>query len=100
MGTAFLRSVQPVFAVSAYGPKSAIEPPKPRSVSETRTVSEWQPMATAPKDSSEILVCRAGAEDVFELIAWNPILRAWLDRNAEPYEGATHWLAIPPTPKH
>jgi len=63
-------------------------------------VSEWQPIATAPKDGSEILVCRAGAEDVFELIAWNAILRTWLDRNAEPYDGATHWLAIPPTPKH
>jgi hypothetical protein len=57
-------------------------------------------MATAPKDGSEILVCRAGDEDIFELIAWNAILMAWLDRNAEPYHGATHWLAIPPTPKH
>jgi hypothetical protein len=63
-------------------------------------VSEWQPISTAPKDGSEILVCRAGAEDIFEFIAWNPILRAWLDRNAEPHEGATHWLPIPPTPKH
>ncbi len=63
-------------------------------------MSEWQPIETAPKDGREILVCRAGEEDVFEFIAWNAILRTWLDRNAEPHTSATHWLDIPPTPKH
>ncbi len=63
-------------------------------------MAEWQPIATAPKDGSEILVCKAGNDDVLEFIAWNGILLAWLDRNAEPYHGATHWLPIPPTPKH
>ncbi|WP_244395958.1 hypothetical protein [Beijerinckia indica] len=63
-------------------------------------MSEWQPFSTAPKNGEEILACKAGSEEVVELISWNPILQAWLDRNAEPYHGATHWLPIPPTPKH
>jgi len=61
-------------------------------------MSEWQPIETAPKDGSEILVCKAYQDEVVELVGWNPILQAWLDRNAEPYRGATHWIAIPPIP--
>jgi hypothetical protein len=67
---------------------------------EVGELSEWQPFATAPKDGEEILVCKAGSDEIVEFIAWNPVLRDWLDRNAEPYHGATHWLPIPPTPKH
>ena len=63
-------------------------------------MSEWQPIATAPKDGQEILVCRAGTDDVVELVGWNEILHSWLDRNAEPYPQATHWLAVPPIPMH
>ncbi len=63
-------------------------------------MSEWQPIASAPKDGTEILVCKAGSEELVELISWNPVLLRWLDRNAEPYFGATHWMAIPPSPGH
>jgi hypothetical protein len=61
-------------------------------------VSAWEPMTTAPKDGSEILVCKAGSDDAVELVAWNIVLATWLDRNAEPYHGATHWLPVPPVP--
>lgn len=57
-------------------------------------------MASAPKDGTEILVCKAGSDELAELISWNPVLLRWLDRNAEPYFGATHWMAIPPFPGH
>jgi hypothetical protein len=67
---------------------------------EKKVVSNWQPFATAPKDGSEIIACKAGSEEVVQFVSWNAILREWLDRNAEPYQGATHWLPIPPTPMH
>ncbi|WP_034993565.1 hypothetical protein [Beijerinckia mobilis] len=63
-------------------------------------MSEWQPIGTAPLDGQEILACKAGSDEVVEMISWNFVLQSWLDRNAEPYFGATHWMKIPPIPQN
>ena len=57
-----------------------------------RDRNEWQPIDTAPKDGTEIIVCVAGTADV-EFVRWHHV--EWLDRTADPFDGATHWMSLP-----
>ena len=53
----------------------------------------WQPIATAPKDGSRIVVCEAGDQDTLRLVYWERLGEE--DRDSL---GVTHWLPIPDVP--
>lgn len=77
--------------------------------------TQWQPIATAPRDGTEILVLRGGRQYVAR---WQPQWRCWGVSVAEPdgrespfsdiserefgamtiYEGPTHWMELPDLP--
>jgi len=62
-------------------------------------MSEWQPIETAPKDGTMILVCWAGS-------GMHPIVSRWLLRSMawthpfnKPVNPPTHWMPLPEPPK-
>jgi hypothetical protein len=71
-------------------------------------MSEWQPIETAPKDGTAILVCSAWtmpdglyrvgwiADGFFDGGHW---LFGWLDLDPEEYSPPTHWMPLPAPPE-
>lgn len=69
---------------------------------------DWQPIETAPKDGSEVLLSTGGAD--MDFYRWNqdladmighvdqpPEQRGWADRCSDPPpEMPTHWMRIDP----
>jgi hypothetical protein len=56
----------------------------------------WQPISSAPKDGTEIIL---GSEDdtmVFGL--WSKAIGKWLTDSGEPMDWATHWMHRPTPP--
>lgn len=70
-------------------------------------MTEWQPIETAPKDGTTILLVRFyGAQVCGETDHWTVDVygddrpRDWCDTGGRPPEYAwTHWLPLPPPPK-
>lgn len=61
-------------------------------------MAEWQPIETAPKDGSEIILGIAGASSI-DFFRWNTDCNEWLDRTADPPHGPpTHWMPKPEPP--
>lgn len=62
---------------------------------------EWQPIATAPKDGTEILVLYGTQGNVKRLAYFSKLYGYWLSKG-EPQlgleENATHWVPLPPPP--
>lgn len=59
-------------------------------------MSEWRPIATAPKDE-EILVYE-GRTGQIEIVDWSDIEEGkWLSRDYDRIE-ATHWMPLPAPP--
>lgn len=65
--------------------------------------SQWQPIETAPKDGTRILVYRKGAKryplvsvDSFESVKW-PWPPCWYHSPSD--EQPTHWMPLPEPPK-
>jgi hypothetical protein len=56
---------------------------------------EWKSIETAPRDGTEIMAGQAGTGNV-EFVRW--IDGEWLDRTADPFDEATHWMPIPQPP--
>jgi len=57
--------------------------------------SLWQPIESAPRDSSDILVCRKGESPW--LAWWHEPAMQWVRlRKESPDVQPTHWLPIPP----
>lgn len=63
-------------------------------------MSEWRPIETAPKDSSEILVCGGYRHAV---AYWDEDDEAWVSdyrgKGNGAYVEATHWMPLPELPK-
>jgi hypothetical protein len=62
--------------------------------SRTSPVGGWEPIETAPRDGTLILVCRAGDKD------WPLRCRRWQDSHWRGWdaEDATHWMPLPAPP--
>lgn len=66
---------------------------------------EWQPIKTAPKDGTMILVwpSRAWIEecDKGEVVYWDVEEETWAGYGplADDYTGPTHWMPLPEPPK-
>jgi hypothetical protein len=65
---------------------------------------EWQPIATAPKDGSMVLLYPSGCwtedEDCGEVGFWDTDFNEWGRAGdvAEDYDGPTHWMPLPAPP--
>lgn len=63
---------------------------------------DWQPIETAPKDGTNILVC---AEDVMSTVKWDDFFKEWAlvvsgsQSEDDEFYGPTHWMPLPPPPK-
>lgn len=67
-------------------------------------MSEWQPIETAPKDGTPILVaCPYSSGVAVENVRWidRPRARGWRFHNYGPALGVqpTHWMPLPEPPK-
>ena len=79
---------------------------KPK-VSATGTVTrfgQWQPIETAPRDESAILVYGdAEGTRLYAVVFWDPVLRSWTcDWDGQHYDGPGDvfhgWMPLPPPP--
>lgn len=55
----------------------------------------WQPIDTAPKDGTEIIVGRSGCID---FVRWLDEF-GWCDRCSDEFFMPTHWMRMPDFPK-
>ncbi len=62
----------------------------------------WQPIETAPKDGTEILVVYPRQGGVMQLVYWRHHYRSWMSKG-ETVSGletnATHWMPLPEPPQ-
>lgn len=59
-------------------------------------MTEWQPIETAPKDGTPILVCDKGP---YAYVAeWFQHSRTWIGADKMYWE-PTHWMPLPEPPK-
>lgn len=58
----------------------------------------WQPIETAPKDASDILVCWSGSKTM-AVASWNG--DGWYEANDDVFYQSppTHWMPLPGAPK-
>jgi hypothetical protein len=66
---------------------------------ERESLSQWQPIETAPRDGTFILVID-DAETMQEVVYWWPEEQTWVSRNLARYgkEIIAWWIPIPPMP--
>jgi hypothetical protein len=72
-------------------------------------MTEWQPIETAPKDGSAILIWPAqsaltGSTEcmiISYVVRWHDWKEAWIEASGEEYDTfyPTHWMPLPPPPK-
>jgi hypothetical protein len=67
-------------------------------------MSEWQPIATAPKDGRAILACATKLLDWVQVVWWNDEGRDphfWSVSDGPTYhkDMFTHWMPLPDPPK-
>lgn len=61
---------------------------------------QWQPIATAPRDRSMVLICDQ-TRKVWKAVTayWNPDKESWeIISKHHPYDKPTHWFPVPPLP--
>lgn len=58
---------------------------------------EWQPIETAPKDGSAVILVRKWA-DHMAICFYNETFDEWVSRGSVPFHNATHWTHLPPPP--
>lgn len=62
----------------------------------------WQPIETAPKDGTDVLVWGPGCKSI--VASWNPAETRWSDGfwddglTDDPWIHATHWMPLPAGP--
>lgn len=61
-------------------------------------INGWQPIDTAPRDGTEIIVCQAGTGNVEFVRFYADGEAAWLDRTCDEFFHPTHWMPIPESP--
>jgi len=63
-------------------------------------MSEWQPIETAPRDGTEILVCDAGDQDgLIDIVACFDGFWVMNGDLAVELGDFTHWMPLPELPK-
>lgn len=70
-------------------------------------MTDWQPIETAPKDFTRILVCWASKHGRMmnsscSIVYWAAHAEKWVDERGGYWGGdysPTHWMPIPPPPK-
>lgn len=71
-------------------------------------MSEWQPIETAPKDGSPILIWQPGGVTQYTwytdcwICRWEDRYQCWTEAGGELYSEArspTHWMPLPDPPK-
>jgi hypothetical protein len=69
-------------------------------------MTEWQPIETAPKDGTAILIWPAqssftGDDTISYVVRWHDWKEAWIEASGEEYDTfyPTHWMPLPPPPK-
>ena len=69
-------------------------------------MSEWQPIETAPRDGTAILVWPGVlfTEMTYfhtSVVRWHDWKEAWIEASGEEYNTfyPTHWMPLPPPPK-
>lgn len=58
----------------------------------------WQPISTAPKDSSRVLLFREGFAESMTVGHWDSSFDEWHSANGFSFPGATHWMPTPAAP--
>jgi hypothetical protein len=76
------------------------------SEAESIEMTEWQPIETAPKDGTAILIWPANAsfygdEATSYVVRWHDWKEAWIEASGEEYAAfyPTHWMPLPAPPK-
>lgn len=61
-------------------------------------LTQWQPIETAPKDGTEILVCNHATLDIwfYHVASWMDGLEWW---NGDARVNPTHWMPLPQPPE-
>ncbi len=66
-------------------------------------MSEWQPIVTAPRDGTQIILAQfIGKDEPYIIGGWyEPGIadRCWYDFDSQSI-GPTHWMPIPPDPRN
>ena len=69
-------------------------------------MTEWQPIDTAPKDGTAILIWPAkssftGDDTISYVVRWNDWKQGWIEASGEEYDTfyPTHWMPLPAPPK-
>lgn len=62
---------------------------------------EWQPIETAPRDGTRVLLGYEGAAD-YDICVWHAALGNWFNEYSHPVPiTPTHWMPLPdPPPPH
>ena len=60
---------------------------------------EWQPIETAPKDGTRVLLARRDWLESMALGFWSDDLGEWKSVIGASFLGATHWAPLPEPPK-
>ena len=63
---------------------------------------EWQPIETAPKDGTEILLFCDGPFKDIGLCYWRDdhVMTGWTWGLEQPFNFATHWMPLPAPPSN
>lgn len=63
-------------------------------------MEQWQPIETAPKDGTEILLASTGLLSDIGLCHWrnDNVMVGWTWGLGKSFRGATHWMPLPPYP--
>lgn len=82
---------------------------EPHPITKGEKMSEWQPIETAPKDGTDILLGYYPTwpgldlgKGSCEVAFWHGIKNTWCGRvllNADGHFSPTHWMPLPPPPK-
>lgn len=67
-------------------------------------MSEWQPIETAPKDGTNILIYGVGPVPFITDAVWNNGFWSLFDPYSDAHNmpithGVTHWMPLPPPPE-
>lgn len=61
---------------------------------------DWQPIESAPKDETEILVAHCDAVGFMQVVGWDEAKRMWTapEGCSYMYDAFSHWMPLPPPP--
>jgi len=62
-------------------------------------MTDWQPIETAPRDGTRILVFREDWVEDIAVCYWLRELGEFIPIQGTVFIGATHWMPTPPPPK-